>query len=359
MLGRLQDCYAGRRVLVTGHTGFKGSWLCQWLLQLQAQVRGYALDPPTSPALFNDLRLATRMQDVRADIRDAGRLLQELREFEPEFVFHLAAQPLVRYSYQHPVETYETNVMGTVYLLDALRTLNRPCAVVVVTTDKCYENREWLYGYREEDPMGGSDPYSSSKGMAELAVAAWRRSFCQDGTIRLATARAGNVIGGGDWALDRIVPDCIRAIQSGRPIDVRHPFATRPWQHVLDPLNGYLSLGQRLDPRIDSLQLVEPFCGAFNFGPAAASNRPAQDVVEELFRHLPGSWRNLHTGPVVHEAAKLHLCVDKSHHLLNWQSKFDFTAAVRETAAWYRGYSDGLGSGALCQSSIDCLGEVE
>ncbi len=352
MLSRLHDCYAGRRVFVTGHTGFKGSWLCQWLLQLQAQVRGYALDPPTSPALFNDLRLATRMQDVRADIRDAGRLLQELRDFEPEFVFHLAAQPLVRYSYQHPVETYETNVMGTVYLLDALRTLNRPCAVVVVTTDKCYENREWLYGYREDDPMGGSDPYSSSKGMAELAVAAWRRSFCQDGTIRLATARAGNVIGGGDWALDRIVPDCIRAIQAGRPVEVRNPHATRPWQHVLDPLAGYLLLASRLDMRDTNVQGIRRFCDGFNFGPAADSSRPVEDVVEQLLKSLAGSWIRQQSGTSVHEASLLHLCVDKARSVLGWRPIWDFASAVEKTAVWYRDRATGADAGGLTNLQI-------
>lgn len=331
----LSGTYAGRRVLVTGHTGFKGSWLCQWLVQMGAVVRGYALQPPTQPCLFDELRLGQRLQDLRADIRDPATLMQQVTEFQPEFVFHLAAQPLVRYSYQQPVETYETNVLGTVYLLDALRRWNHPCAVVIVTTDKCYENREWCYGYRESDPMGGADPYSSSKGMAELAVSAWRRSYWTDCRIRLASARAGNVIGGGDWALDRIVPDCIRALQSGHAVDVRNPEATRPWQHVLDPLAGYLLLASRLDPLKVSDADAIPFCDGFNFGPAADSSRPVRDVVETLLKHIPGSWRNLQTGPAVHEANLLHLCTDKARQLLGWRPVWDFEQSLFRTAEWY------------------------
>ncbi len=336
-LQTLTECYAGRRVLVTGHTGFKGSWLCQWLLKLGATVRGYALDPPTTPSLFNDLHLSTRIQDVRADVRDKDRLLAEVRDFQPEFVFHLAAQPLVRYSYAHPVETYETNVMGTVYLLEALRLADSECAVVIVTTDKCYENREWVYGYREDDPMGGADPYSSSKGMAELAVSAWRRSFCGDGRIRLASARAGNVIGGGDWALDRIIPDCIRAIQDGKPIGVRNPKATRPWQHVLDPLSGYLLLGVNLDMKRHS-GLANLFCSGFNFGPRSTSNQSVASVVSALLRELPGVAMDLPEVNAPHEANLLHLCIDKAEKILAWTPQWDFLETVQKTANWYAGY---------------------
>ena len=330
--------YEGRRVLVTGHTGFKGSWLCHWLLNLGATVRGYALAPPSTPALFDALHLSERIQDVRADIRNPAQIQGQIRDFQPDFVFHLAAQPLVRYSYQQPVETYETNVLGTIYLLDALRRWNQPCAVLVVTTDKCYENREWCFGYREVDPMGGADPYSSSKGMAELAVSAWRRSYWQDCRIRLASARAGNVIGGGDWALDRIVPDCIRALQAGKPVEVRHPEATRPWQHVLDPLAGYLLLGSRMDIRVVSDADAAHVCDGFNFGPAAESSRPVRDVVEALIQHIPGSWRNLQSGKAVHEAGLLHLCTDKARHTLGWQPVWDFRQAVSRTAEWYSEY---------------------
>ncbi len=336
-LQTLSECYAGRRVLVTGHTGFKGSWLCQWLLKLGATVRGYALDPPTTPSLFNDLQLSTRVQDVRADVRDKDRLLAEVRDFQPEFVFHLAAQPLVRYSYSHPVETYETNVMGTVYLLEALRLVNHPCAVVIVTTDKCYENREWVYGYREDDPMGGADPYSSSKGMVELTVSAWRRSFCADGQIRLASARAGNVIGGGDWALDRIIPDCIRALQKGTPIGVRNPKATRPWQHVLDPLSGYLELGANLDIR-RHFGAANLFCSGFNFGPRSTSNRSVASVVSALLRELPGVAMDLPEINGPHEANLLHLCIDKADKVLGWMPQWDFSETVQLTATWYAVY---------------------
>jgi CDP-glucose 4,6-dehydratase len=331
--------YNGRRIFVTGHTGFKGSWLCQWLVNLGAVVKGYALDPPSQPSLFDELQLSKQLNDVRADIRNKARLEQEITNFEPEFIFHLAAQPLVRYSYSNPVETYETNVLGTVYLLEALRQWDHPCVVVVVTTDKCYENREWCYGYREVDPMGGADPYSSSKGMAELAVSAWRRSYWQDSRIRLASARAGNVIGGGDWALDRILPDCIRAIQAGQPIDVRNPRATRPWQHVLDPLAGYLLLASKLDIRENSASETTPLCDGFNFGPATESCRPVRDVVETLLKHISGSWRNLQTGPSVHEAGLLHLCTDKARAVLGWRPVWDFEQSLFRTAEWYREYA--------------------
>jgi len=349
------NAFAGRRVLVTGHTGFKGSWLCQWLLQLGAVVRAYALQPPTTPSLFDSLKLSDRLQDVRADVRNAAALEKHVADFQPEFVFHLAAQPLVRYSYQNPVETYETNVLGTVYLLEALRQWNQPCAVVVVTTDKCYENREWCYGYREDEPMGGYDPYSSSKGMAELAVSAWRRSYWQDARIRLASARAGNVIGGGDWALDRIVPDCIRALQSGQPVDVRNPAATRPWQHVLDPLAGYLLLASRLDVRTAGDAAVAELCDGYNFGPAVESSRPVRDVVETLLRHIPGTWRNLQTGPAVHEAGLLHLCTDKARHVLGWRPVWDFEQSLFRTAEWYTHYAKTGDAAGLVNRQLDAF----
>ena len=225
------NTYLGKRVLVTGHTGFKGAWLCEWLLSLGANVSGFALQPPTDPALFDQLQLSDRINDCRGDIRDAAAIAECVRCVQPEFIFHLAAQPLVRLSYDQPVETYSTNVMGTVHLLEAVRKLNSRCTIIAVTTDKCYENREWVHSYREEDPMGGYDPYSSSKGAAELVIAAYRRSYFSspNSGIRLASARAGNVIGGGDWALDRIVSDCIRALIKNEPIVVRNKVATRPW----------------------------------------------------------------------------------------------------------------------------------
>ena len=325
------DAFRGRSVWLSGHTGFKGAWLSEWLLGLGATVHGYALTPPTQPSLFDQLGLGARMDHQIGDVRDREAVLASIHAAQPDFVFHLAAQPLVRRSYAEPVETYATNVMGTVHVLDALRVLEKPCAAVVVTTDKCYENREWVYGYREEDPMGGHDPYSSSKGMVELATSAYRRSFFPAGPVRVATARAGNVVGGGDWAEDRIVPDCIRALQYGEQIAVRNRAATRPWQHVLDPLGGYLWLAARLTQE-DGAALA----GAYNFGPAAASNRNVAELVQEILKHWPGGWEDRSDPAAVHEAHLLQLSIDKAQSYLRWSPVWDFAATVRYTMAWYR-----------------------
>ena len=335
------DFYRGRRVLVTGHTGFKGAWLSQWLLKLGAQVQGYALAPPTTPSLFEQLGLSSQLSDMRADIRDRDQLTSVIRDFDPEIVFHLAAQPLVRYSYQNPIETYETNVMGSIYVLEALRTLNRPCVAVMVTTDKCYENREWVFGYREVDPMGGADPYSSSKGMAELAIAAYRRSYFRDGQVCVASARAGNVIGGGDWATDRIVPDCVRALLKNEPIVVRNPASTRPWQHVLDPLHGYLLLAQHMHEAPANSDRLVQLCSGFNFGPESASNRTVRELVEQLLKTIPGEWVDQSNSTSVHEAHLLQLCIDKARSLLRWEPAWDFQSAADRTAAWYHDCRNG------------------
>ncbi|MBP6864641.1 MAG: CDP-glucose 4,6-dehydratase [Candidatus Didemnitutus sp.] len=331
------DIYRGKRVLVTGHTGFKGSWLCEWLLSLGAEVTGLALPPPTEPSLFDQLRLAHRLRHVVGDIRSLAVVRRVIDEAKPDFVFHLAAQPLVRLSYREPVETYATNVMGTVHVLEAVRLAARPCTVVCITTDKCYENREWVHSYREEDPMGGYDPYSSSKGAAELVIAAYRRSYfsAADSLVRLASARAGNVIGGGDWALDRIVPDCIRALQASQAIPVRNKIATRPWQHVLEPLSGYLWLGACL-----ASPALSPFgaqlCSGFNFGPALTSNRTVAELVQEILRHWPGQWVDQSDPHAVHEAKLLNLATDKAFHFLHWKPVWDFAATIAETVSWYR-----------------------
>lgn len=343
------DYYRGKRVFLTGHTGFKGSWLTQWLLQLGAEVHGYALDPQPHEILFDQLGLSQRIaSDTRADLADRPALAGALELAKPDVVFHLAAQPLVRLSYQIPVETFATNVMGTAHVLDAIRVADRPCSVVCITTDKCYENREWLHAYREEDAMGGYDPYSASKGAAELVISSYRRSFFPaDGPIRLASARAGNVIGGGDWAKDRIVPDCIRALRAGEPIPVRNKIATRPWQHVLEPLSGYLLLGQKLatdsDPALAS---------AFNFGPALTSNRTVAELVQELLRHIPGAWKDESDPHALHEASKLNLATDKAFHLLGWQPVWDFEETIATTAAWYQAESASQDAVDITQTQI-------
>jgi CDP-glucose 4,6-dehydratase len=332
--------YAGKRVLVTGHTGFKGAWLCEWLLSLGAKVSGLALPPPTQPSLFEQLGLAARLHHVVGDIRDLATVRQAVDDVCPDFIFHLAAQPIVRLSYDQPVETYSTNIMGTVHVLEAARRAGRPCAVVAVTTDKSYENKEWVHSYREEDPMGGHDPYSSSKGAAELVISAYRRSFFSagDSPVKLASARAGNVIGGGDWAPDRIVPDCIRALDRGETIPVRNKTATRPWQHVLEPLSGYLWLGVALSGKKTAgfRFPVGAYGHSFNFGPAPASNRTVAALVQEIVKHWPGRWEDRSDPRAVHEAKLLNLATDKAFHLLQWQPVWPFEPTVAQTVTWYR-----------------------
>ncbi len=333
-----QGVYKGSRVFVTGHTGFKGAWLAIWLRMLGTEVYGYALEPPTEPSLFElagveDLINAHKI----ADVVDAGTLSSAMRDAEAEFVFHLAAQPLVRASYDDPRGTYETNVMGTVNVLEAVRATPSVRAVVVVTSDKCYENHEWEYAYRENDAMGGHDPYSSSKGCSELVCSAYRQSFLShSGAPGLASARAGNVIGGGDWAVDRIVPDCVRALSQGESIEVRNPGAVRPWQHVLESLSGYLWLASRLaeDP--------QRFAGAWNFGPAVDEDWPVGCLVERFVHEWGGgSWHGPEQQePQPHEATYLRLDSSKAASRLGWHSSWDTEKAVSATARWYRGHYD-------------------
>ena len=336
------ELYKGKRVLLTGHTGFKGSWLAEWLLALGAEVTGLSLPPPTNPALFDQLGLADRLNHCLGDIRDLATVQAAVAAAQPDFVFHLAAQSLVRLSYEQPVETYATNVLGTAHVLEAVRLARKPCTVVAITTDKCYENREWVHSYREEDAMGGYDPYSSSKGAAELVINAYRRSFFAAHTeaagpgIRLASARAGNVIGGGDWALDRIVPDCIRALQRGESIPVRNKVATRPWQHVLEPLSGYLWLAARLSSDAHTAG-NSPLASAFNFGPALTSNCTVAALVQEILKHWPGKWEDRSDPKAVHEAKLLNLATDKAFHFLKWQPVWNFEQTIAQTVHWYRG----------------------
>lgn len=331
--GLFHGAFRGKKVLVTGHTGFKGSWLCEWLLQLGAQVTGYSLSPATSPALFDQLGLRSRLDHITGDIRDLKKLRDTLATKKPDFVFHLAAQPLVRESYAHPLETFETNLIGTANVLEALKQLKRPCSAVFVTTDKCYENREQRHGYREQDPLGGHDPYSASKATAEIAISSYRRSFFQNHAVKIASARAGNVIGGGDWASDRIVPDCIRALQKRKPIPVRNKTARRPWQHVLEPLSGYLWLAALLSElKTNGGEL----CSAFNFGPDVGSNRTVQELVETILKAWPGSWVDRSDPKGVHEAQLLHLITTKAAHLLKWRPVWSFSTNIEQTVHCYR-----------------------
>jgi CDP-glucose 4,6-dehydratase len=353
LMSTLRIAYEGKRVLVTGHTGFKGSWLCEWLLSLGAEIAGYALDPQPHEILYDKLGLGSRIAvDQRGDLADRAALAALVANFSPQIVLHLAAQPLVRLSYEIPVETFATNVLGTAHLLEAIRLSGNPCAVVCVTTDKCYENREWLHAYREDDRMGGHDPYSASKGAAELIISSYRDSFFpSEGTVKLASARAGNVIGGGDWAQDRIVPDCLRSIRKGESILVRNKIATRPWQHVLEPLSGYLWLAACLESSY--LAPSSTLYSGFNFGPALTSNRTVAELVNELTQHLGGVWSDASDPSARHEASKLNLATDKAFHLLGWQPVWDFNETIAKTAEWYQAEANGKDVQALTRSQID------
>ena len=440
-----QGFYNGKQVLITGHTGFKGSWLTEWLLMMGAKVTGLALPPDTAPALFDQLGLAGRCDHRIGDVRDRALVRRLIHEVRPDLVFHLAAQPLVRLSYAQPLETYETNVIGTAHVLDALRSADWPCAAVMITTDKVYENQEQGHAFQESDPLGGYDPYSSSKACAELVIQSYRNSFFNPGKIGLrltshtspreeldvrrktldvksevadgvsplhvsrftsnvsppaphvsrftshispplvavASARAGNVIGGGDWALDRIVPDCMRALAKGNPILVRNPGSTRPWQHVLEPLSGYLLLGMKLfeeldvrgeelDVRCETLDVksevadgvsplhvsrftsnvsppaphVSPpaphvsrltsYASSFNFGPSLSSNRPVRDLVSEILKHWPGRWEDGSDPHAPHEAGLLNLATDKALQVLGWKPRWSFEQTLAATVSWYK-----------------------
>jgi CDP-glucose 4,6-dehydratase len=344
-----QTLWRNKRVFLTGHTGFKGGWLALWLSHLGANVRGYALDPSTTPSFFAAARLDEKIEDLRGDIRNPATLDQAIHEFAPEVIFHLAAQPLVRASYDDPIITYETNVIGTARVLDAVRRTPSVKAVVCVTTDKCYENREWIYPYRETDPLGGYDPYSSSKACAEIATASFRQSYFHpsrlaDHGVAIATARAGNVIGGGDWSIDRLIPDLVRGFLSREPVLIRHPHAIRPWQHVLEPLHGYLLLAEKLltPNRAEAAR----YAAAYNFGPSASDAQPVGWVADKLAdlmirsRGDGASWV-LDQSPTPHEAHDLKLDASRARADLHWVPCLDLETALQWLAQWYSSHHSG------------------
>lgn len=346
------DFWHGKRVFLTGHTGFKGSWLSLWLQSLGANLTGYALKPPTNPSLFDVAHVAEGMHSIESDVRDFANLQAAMQEAAPEIVIHMAAQPLVRYSYRHPVETYATNVMGTVHLLEAVRNTPGVRAVVNVTTDKCYENREWVWGYREDEPMGGYDPYSNSKGCSELVSSAYRSSFFNPGLyqehgVAMATARAGNVIGGGDWAADRLIPDIVRAFEHGDPARIRNPNSIRPWQHVLEPLRGYLMLAE-------CLYSAGPVYGeGWNFGPGYDDAKPVGWIVKEMANRWGGNatWQ-IDEGTHPHEANYLKLDISKARARLGWQPALQLGDALNLVVEWAKGGRAGSDIRALTESQI-------
>ena len=375
-----KNIYQGKRVLVTGHTGFKGSWLCIWLKELGAEVLGYSLDPPSEPNNFSACRLSEHIDHQYGDVRDHDRLISIFSHYQPEMVFHLAAQALVRPAYDDPKGTFDTNAGGTVNVLEAVRRTPGVRVVVNVTSDKCYENREWVWGYRENDPLGGHDPYSASKGCAELIFTAYLRSFFSNSAsgkksgdaipisgeigscpqisqissggrqIGAGSCRAGNAIGGGDWGRDRLIPDCVRALNAGRPVGIRNPQSVRPWQHVLELLSGYLWLGARLweDP--------EGFSGAWNFGPGGADSGSVQEVVDRFIKTWgSGAWEDLSDPRAVHEAAALRLCCDKAMDRLGWGNALSLAQNIALTADWYKQYYQNSGKMNMYDA---CAGQI-
>jgi len=341
--------WKGKKVFLTGHTGFKGGWLSLWLQSMGAEVKGFALSPPTTPALFDEARVGQSMQSEIGDVRDPQAVTRSMTEFNPDVLIHMAAQPLVRLSYREPVETYATNVMGSLHVLEAARRCPNLRAIVNVTTDKCYENREWEWGYREDEPMGGHDPYSNSKGCVELLTSAYRNSFFNTPkAAALASARAGNVIGGGDWAEDRLIPDILRAFEQGQPVTVRNPHATRPWQHVLEPLSGYLLLAEHL------YNHGQKFAQGWNFGPKDEDARP----VDWILNHMVEDWGQgaswqLDQDEHPHEANFLKLDISKARTRLHWSPTWDLETTLARIVNWHRAWLSGEDMQARCLEEID------
>ncbi len=326
------NIYEGKRVFLTGHTGFKGSWLALWLTSLGAKVCGYSLVPNTAPSMFEELNIGDKIyKSIIGNILDFDKLQKEINDFQPEIIFHLAAQPLVRLSYSEPILTYQTNVIGTLNVLEAARRCSSVKAFVNITTDKCYENKEINRGYKEDEPMGGYDMYSSSKGCVEIMSSSFRRSFLENG-YAMATARAGNVIGGGDWAMDRLIPDCIRYINSGQKIEIRNPLAVRPWQHVLEPLSGYLLLGQKL------LEEGKKYAEGFNFGPDEESVLRVADVAAKVCKFYGRGEVVVHKKDNLHEANLLMLNIEKAEKVLGWTPTYKADKAIETTVEWYKNF---------------------
>lgn len=341
--------WKGKRVFLTGHTGFKGSWLSLWLQLMGAEVKGFSLTPPTTPSLFAEANVAQQMQSEIGDIRDFSKLSESIRTFNPDVLLHLAAQPLVRLSYKEPIETYSTNVMGTVNVLEASRYASHLKAIVVITTDKCYENREWEWGYRENEPMGGHDPYSNSKGCAELVVSAYRRSFFHtNDTAAVASARAGNVIGGGDWAEDRLIPDILRAFEKQQPVIIRNPLSTRPWQHVLEPLSGYLVLAQQLYNQGNT------FAEGWNFGPKDDDCQPVQWILDKMVYFWgEGAHYQIDNSEQPHEANFLKLDCSKAANRLKWHPQWRLEQTLEQIIQWHRAWLQGE------EMQTHCLREIK
>jgi len=342
-----KDFWQGKRVFLTGHTGFKGSWLSLWLVSLGAKVKGYALSPPTSPSLFIEANIDSIIDSQIADIRDQDTLHESMTKFSPDILIHMAAQPLVRYSYDEPIETYEVNVIGTAKVLEVARSCPNLKAIVNITTDKCYENDERAEGYKEDDPMGGYDPYSSSKGCAELVASSYRRSFLQDQGVGLASVRAGNVIGGGDWADDRLIPDILRSFENGSPVVIRNPKATRPWQHVLEPLSGYLILTQGL------YEEQKKYAEGWNFGPNEQDVKPVDWILDKMILKWPDSSWKLDSNSSPHEAGFLKLDIAKAKAKLGWNPVWELSHTLEKIIGWHRAWLDKEDMQAICLAEIE------
>jgi CDP-glucose 4,6-dehydratase len=342
-----QEFWKGRRVFLTGHTGFKGSWLSLWLFSLGAEVKGYALNPPTSPSLFNEAKIDSIIDSQIADIRDQDTLHESMTEFNPDILIHMAAQPLVRYSYDAPIETYEVNVIGTAKVLEVARSCSNLRAIVNITTDKCYENDGRAEGYKENDPMGGYDPYSSSKGCAELVASSYRRSFLQDQDIGIASVRAGNVIGGGDWADDRLIPDILRSFENNKPVVIRNPKATRPWQHVLEPLSGYLVLAQNL------YKDQKKYSEGWNFGPNEKDVQPVDWILDKIISKWPDSSWKLDSDSSPHEAGFLKLDISKAKSRIGWSPVWELSQTLEKIVSWHQAWLNKEDMQVVCLTEIE------